>query len=710
MNERVYEILYFLLTNENRVVPMDILCKKFEVSVRTIKNYLAIIEDYADNGMKGLFLVKGENVLFSGTAEQASTILNKALKEDFYEYKLSPRERRFIIGISLLLTDEPITLAQLNNLLFTSRATLIKDVADISDYFHDRNIKFYENKHKGFLLKLTESQRRDAILTLVRDEEIPVMELFDTRNFNICTKFLRQKINLDFYWKGAEAAVTLAEQHFNFSMADFEFYEIVLVLCISIARLSNSKFIEEAFSVKLDSNDMCIPIAENMLKSTCLLTPSMNKDTIYLAHKLKKHNLINSEGAANEKLINFYIIVKSFLYKLSLAYGLNLLNDYKLQEFLTAHVTGLYRRLQRGEKVKNPDSEQIIKKYKNDFRKLNETINVIEAYMGITLTNDEKCFVLIHIIAALERTRRKAVLPNVIIVCDSGIGTSVFLSEMVEKHFKVNIAGVLSFHGLKKELLNNPEAVKRSCDFILSTIPLNGITIPWLQVSVMLTLDELSKIHHLIIEAIDRKQLASEELPLENHLKDGTGAEQFTIDHEPNGKDETRENVSNDGFLWKQLSAGDILLDKQAVDWKEAIILAAGPLVRKQKCNENYVQCMVDNVIKNGPYIVFTPGIAIAHANPRDGASEFGVSFLRLSAPVKFGHKDNDPVDIIVALSLDHANKHKELLFSMMNVFCNKAASKELRTAGTYEQVIEILKKYERKSVYKKSKEEKDDL
>ncbi len=710
MNERVYEILYFLLTNGNRVVPIDILCKKFDVSARTVRNYLTIMEDYVDNTKSSIFLIKGENILINGTPEQTSAILNKALREDFYEYKLSPKERRFIIGISLLLADEPITLSQLNNLLYTSRATLIKDIADVSDSFRDKNLQFYEKKHKGFLLKITESKRRDAILSLVMDEGIPVMELFDTKNFNICSKFLRQKINIDFYWKGAEAAVTLAEQHFNFSMADSEFYEIVLVLCITMGRLANSRYIEETFSPGSDSNEIGINIAENILKSSCKLDASMKMDVLYLAYKLKEHTLINSEDAANEKMINFYIIIKSFLYKLSLAYELNFLKDYKLQEFLTAHVTGLYRRLQRGERIKNPDTEQILERYYNDFVILNENISVFEEYMAITLTDDEKCFVLMHIMAALERTRKKTVYPNVIIVCDSGIGTSVFLSEMVKKYFKVNIAGVLSFHSLKKELINHHKAFTRNCDFILSTIPLNGITIPWLQVSVMLTLDELSKIHYLIIETNDKRQPDSGEITAEYSLNTGVVSEQPVIDQKDCTLSDQKAMITEGCFLWELLLPEYIQLDKSAADWKEAINIAAAPLVRKQKCTENYVQCMINNVITHGPYIVFTPGVAIAHANSQDGVIEFGVSVLRLSVPVKFGHKDNDPVDMIIALSLDNTKHHKELLFRLLNIFCNQEALKELRAAVTYEQSIEILMKYERKAFHMKSKEEEDVL
>jgi mannitol operon transcriptional antiterminator len=705
MNGKVYDILRFLLTNESRVISIESLCKKHDVSFRTIKNYLAVIEDFfARNGLTGLFLVKGGNTVFNGTTEQATYLLNLALKEDFYEYKLSPKERRFIICLSLLLADEPITLAHFNNLLFVSRATLIKDIADVSEYFCEYGIGFYENKHRGLLLETIESQRRDAVLTLIRNESIPIMDLFNANTFNICARFLRHKINIDFYCNYAEEALMLVEKHFNFSLADTEFYRILLILCITIARLSDSKGIESTFSMIIDSNDVHIRIAEYLIKSVFMQNDTTNRDILYLASRLKEYDLTMSDGAAQKRMINFYIVVKSFLHKLSASYGVNFSQDYKLQEYLTSHIAGVYRLFQKGEIISNPLKSQVMEKYETDFLMLNQSIDVLEDNMGITFNEDEKCLILIHIIAALERFKQKTTLPNVFIVCDSGLGTSVLLTQIVKKHFKVNILAVLSFHNLKKEILSDPEAFEKQCDFILSTIPLVGITKPWAQIGAMPTSHDLEKIRQLITEMSDRAHLGTEDTAYIKNLNYNRSGEQLAFSAQ------NKNSIFDENGHCKTLSPEDILLDKNVTDWKEAIATAAKPLIKKQKITENYVQCMINNVVKYGPYIVFAPGVAIAHANSQDGALEFGISLLRLSTPINFGHKENDPVDIIVAFSLDNAEKHKAILFCMMNIFCNKEALKEVRNAKTRKKVIDILKEYEMEFNSTQLKEDNDDL
>ena len=711
MNERVYEMLRFLLTNRSRAISIESLCKKLDVSSRTIKNYLAIIEDFlTGNGVKGLLTVEGGNVVFNGRKEQVSYLLNLALKEDFYEYKLSPEERQFIICLSLLWADEPITLAQFNTLLFASRATLIKDIDNVTKYLHENGIEFHVNKHRGFLLNISECQRRDAVLTLIRNKSISIIDLFNANTFNICARFFRHKINMDFYCHDAEEALTLVEKDYNFSLTDAKFYKILLILCITIARLSDFKGIRSTVSEIIHSNDVYMRIAEFLLNSVCLHNYTMDKDILYLASKLKEVGLTKADGFSQERMINFYIIVKSFLHKLSITYGVSLSHDYKLQEFLTSHITGVYKRHQKGEIIDNPLKTQLMERYSDDFLVLNQSIDVIEESIGIKFDDNEKCFILIHIIAALERVKQNTKIPNVIIVCDSGLGTSVLFTQMVKKYFKFNILAVLSFHNLKKEILTDAEAFEKNCDFILSTIPLYGITKPWLQVGAMLTSEDLKRIHQLITDVSGLSQYFAEDNACKKDIKQDISRDRSAVSPQNEDSQKKDSDFKDNEFLWKTISSQDILLNKCVSDWKEAIITAARPLIRRHKITENYMHCMVNNIVKYGPYIVFAPGVAIAHANSEDGALEFGISLLRLSEPVRFGHKENDPVDIIVAFSLEDADKHKAFLFSMMNIFCNKNATQELRNAKTRKMIIDILKKYEKEFNSKRLKENDDEL
>jgi|GEM_PF-353726 Transcriptional antiterminator len=700
MNGRVYELLRYLLKNGNSTFTIESLSEKFAVGDRTIRNYLAVIEEFLlENNMTDLITVKTGNIVVDRSSDQADYVLDLAIKEDFYEYKLSPKERKFIITFSLLLTDGPITVSKMNELLYVSRATLLKDIAEVENYFHQNGIEFYENRHRGFLPKLTESQRRDAIISLVKDVSMPIMDLFDENTFNICSKIIRHRLKLEDYYPKAEEAVMFAEQIFNFSMTDNEFYETVLVLCISIARTCGEKMIESAFTGNPGATN-CIQVAKYLLNRVGLDSQKNSTEELYLAEKLNGCTIKKTVGDVPD---NYYFIVKSFLNKLAYVYKKEISRDYQLQELLTSHIAGICNRIKKGERIVNPLKNQIIEKYSADFDIINKNIWVIQDYIHIALNDDEKCFILVHVLAAVERLKQKVNMPKVIIVCNSGLGTSVFLSEMVKKHFNVNITHILSYHDLKKELLIAKNKRNLECDLIISTIPLKDMPLPWIQVGAMLSGEDLSGIQKMLSKVTAESAVNDGAAPQLDEGSENSVEEGRPVDT----GSEKRKGImvgthravplSNWFFPW------NIVFEEKATDWKDALAIAARPLVQKKIVTENYVHSMIKNVMNHGPYIVFAPGVAVAHANSTDGVLDFGISILVLSEPVRFGHKDNDPVDIVAVVSLDNAKERKALLFCLMNILCNQSAVKEMRSAATSLEIIDVIKKYEAR--YAKSNE-----
>ena len=95
-------------------------------------------------------------------------------------------------------------------------------------------------------------------------------------------------------------------------------------------------------------------------------------------------------------------------------------------------------------------------------------------------------------------------------------------------------------------------------------------------------------------------------------------------------------------------------------DWKEAIRIGAKPLLEDNIISDNYIEQMINNVIKMGPYIVIAENIAIPHARPEDGAYKSAISILKLRDKVKFGEERQ--VNTIIVLASANDEKHIETL------------------------------------------------
>ncbi|QFR67367.1 PTS sugar transporter subunit IIA [Furfurilactobacillus rossiae] len=139
-----------------------------------------------------------------------------------------------------------------------------------------------------------------------------------------------------------------------------------------------------------------------------------------------------------------------------------------------------------------------------------------------------------------------------------------------------------------------------------------------------------------------------------------------------------------------KLSVDEVQLKAHASNWEEAIQVAAKPLVDGKKITNDYVTAMIDSVKKLGPYIVIAPGLALGHARPSEAVHQTGFAIATLAEPVKFGNKDNDPVDLVVILASTSDTAHLSLLQKIV-MFLNDSQNLEtLRRAKTREDAKHI--------------------
>ena len=373
------------------------------------------------------------------------------------------------------------------------------------------------------------------------------------------------------------------------------------------------------------------------------------------------------ESSNKGQYANFHIIVKSLLYQLSKVYNINLLTDYKLHEYLTGHILSVFHRIKDGNYLVNPFKNELIEEYYEDFTILKNNIYILENGLACKFSDDEISYILMHILTALIKNSKKYNKIDVIISCNAGIGTSEFLATLVKKNFNVNIVAVTSAHSLKAFLL------RQRCDLIISTVPLNEINIPWVQVNTVLSKDDFSNIR----ESIDKISTKSVKNFNNTPINDSDIFSGGTSD-EDNSSKETSIRFLN------MIKSDYILLDKEADNWQEAIITCAEPLLSYKKSTPNYLTAMVNVVLENGPYIVFAPGVALAHANPDCGVLEPGASFLRLKKTVDFGHETNDPVKFIIAVAINDTPEYINALFHIMNIMCNQRVLDHLSLAKLF--------------------------
>ncbi|WP_170008222.1 PTS sugar transporter subunit IIA [Bacillus fonticola] len=124
----------------------------------------------------------------------------------------------------------------------------------------------------------------------------------------------------------------------------------------------------------------------------------------------------------------------------------------------------------------------------------------------------------------------------------------------------------------------------------------------------------------------------------------------------------------------------------------EEAIVASGKLLEQQNtATNNYVKAMVQSFQKNGPYFVLAPSIAMPHARPEDGVKEAAVSLVQLKKPVVFGHRQNDPVDLVFGLGASSNGEHLTLLRRLMALCGDAGKIAALKQARQYEDIQNLV-------------------
>lgn len=142
-------------------------------------------------------------------------------------------------------------------------------------------------------------------------------------------------------------------------------------------------------------------------------------------------------------------------------------------------------------------------------------------------------------------------------------------------------------------------------------------------------------------------------------------------------------------FIQAQL----IKLNVSVNNWRDAIIKAGQPLVDSKLITKNYLNSVIQIAEETGPYIVFTPHVALSHAKVEDGALKNGIGLTTLKDPVSFGNKDNDPVKYIFTLSSTEKNGHLNQMAQLINILSKKDFFKKVNEAKDAEEAANYINK-----------------
>ncbi|WP_071120688.1 BglG family transcription antiterminator [Romboutsia timonensis] len=437
MNTRALSIIKILL---NSVEPVSSLALSQEIgcSTKTIQNEIKEVNKELKNCE--IVSIRGVGYKIEGNLDDID-IKNS----DLYNYDRVEYIIKKIINISSTEKDT-IKLEDLADSMYVSLSTVKNDLKEVKKILNEYNLKISSKHKQGVCIEASEEDIIKFIINYSNkvDNSLSIKDFLD--NNIIENLFSLKKILLD----------TLNYE--NMILTDNEFKNIVNYISIYLSRnnTNQSDFIKEY---------------------------------------IKKYKSKKEKPISEDEQLLIRKAIKEFCRDLNIATSINLSHDKVFEECLFNHISNLYKRADLGINQYEITAGEIKLKYPFAFELGKIAKKTIEKNLNMEISEDEVENIALHIGGALERIdkRDEKKVYKTIIVCTSGVGTSMLIKSKLENIFKGKLEIIKVIPSYLIDYVNVLDI-----DFVISTVEVNLENVNVIKVSPMLTDKEIKLIEKYI--------------------------------------------------------------------------------------------------------------------------------------------------------------------------------------------------------------------
>lgn len=466
LSSRQHEIIRIIFQSQEYVTT-EAIADTLSLSTRTIKRELEEIGMFFETigvplekkSGKGMKIIKDGNV-----EEILNSILDKKTIPVF-----SSEKRAIILMLTLLFSDEALKRFTLAKVLGTSELTVSSDLQKCEEILQAKGVSLVRKQGYGIYVVASEERRRVATFEIIEDA---------TKGFSLLevrSKTIEQFISRKELEQIAEILQRYNEQEQLYN-SDRTRDCLALHLLLQKSRVEvGNKIVLSAESV----SEQALEISTEILgKMTEQFQVGYSQGEIHFFADI----LALTQGVAgisSESETATYI-AKKLTAKLESGFGILVDAENELFESLIRHLVATVNRSEKQIDVLNPILEEIKCEYPDIYQMVETCALEIKKEIGITFNSDEIGYLTLHMcVIAMDGKSKQERKYGALVVCPSGLVTSRLLAINVKKAFpNLNILETSSSIEAQKII-----EVSEEIDVVISTIPINNITIPMAVVS-----------------------------------------------------------------------------------------------------------------------------------------------------------------------------------------------------------------------------------
>lgn len=673
LDSRSRDVLMILLQSQTPIVVRQI-AAELEITPRMIRASLDTIQTWLQE--RGVELVRKTNygVQVQASASRRSELIGELNEKTGVLLYLSPVERVNVLVLMLLRDGaQPLPTEVIESTLGISHPTLLKDVEKARLWLDQFHLTLEYRPRSGFQLHGSEADWREALvhLFILRFGVVSLLALGEDpgsrpqvrsgSNLNLLSTMLSETLQvLDL--GVAHTFVKRLEELLHRRFVDVAFVRLTCHLALALHRSALGK------SVDLNGSKLDNPTSPAVQAVAQLLDSApfaLNEsETVYFIRQVRgaktQYTLADNLQfqAYGEGEPETQTIVQAIVDDASRYLHPYLKVDQQLMRALSHHILVTRRRMRYGLPVDNPLQEAIEARYPYIVSVAAKSLASLDGLYPQPAPPAEIAYIAMHLGAAMERLRpNPGAKRRVWVVCGEGTATSWLLVSRLQAEFpEIEILEVLT----ALEVTKSPPQ-RGQVDLVLTTLPIEIPHVVTLEVSPLLPSEDQARIR-AAIHSVEQQKIP-----------------------------ETAPAQDPAPLLASLFSEETIALHVKVENWLEVVDVAGGLLHNRRAISSRYIEAMKDVIYRYGPYVVFTPGVALLHARPEDGVHRMCMSLVTLDPPVAFHHPHNDPVHLAFALGVVDNHSHLKALGQLADLLNDRERLSRIQAASTQAEVLALL-------------------
>ncbi|MGN2272799.1 BglG family transcription antiterminator [Priestia megaterium] len=593
-------------------------------------------------------------------------------------YIPSEKERAQLVLLMLLSSEEELSLLHFSSSLSVSKNTVLRDMKYTQRIVNGYHLEIIYSRMHGYDIVGSEWNKRKLLIEVLRT----VYDMYQGETYiQAYTGISREEI------QRLKEQMEKVEKRLALQFIDQKIKLLPYTIAILLKRIKKGNLIKDSYHIDYEelSDTKEFEAAEILIEDAACIP---KEERLFITLQLLTSNVLSSQFLRDEETLELKSSLKKSLALFEKKACITFKEKEKLLQKLVLHMKPAYYRI----KYQLTTNYSIIEKVSEEFEAIHyivkDSLKPFETHIGCPIPESEVMFITVfiggHLINSGETIQLKK---RAVVVCPNGVSISHLmehtLRDLFPEFYFYEALSIREFDQSKAEfdMVFSPVPVQTSKHLFIVEQFISDFQKLQLRQRVIQTIFGLNtsvvNIEQLI-SVIEKYAKVDQKSQLQKALQDYFSLQVLN---------ETSEN--QEYSLADLITPETIVLRDQVESWKEAISIAAAPLLHKGVITEAYIDKMQEQYPYMSPHIVLRLNVAIPHASPEDGVQAVGMSLLKLKEGLLCGEQK---VHFIVVIAAIDKKKHLNAMLQLMKLAEMNGVINEMKRLNEKYKLYEIIK------------------